>query len=197
MTKKLFASTAYLTLIIMLAGCEDSMRDQARIKPYAESAFFADNRSARIPPPGTVARGQLHDDLEFSIGATIKDNVVTFVPHNPVALTAQLLERGQERYTIFCSVCHGADGYGKGVVVERGFSPPPSYHIDRLCSAPDGYLFDVIGRGKGAMFPYGSRIPPADRWAIVAYVRALQVSQNYKLNDIPDDERRKLEALHE
>jgi mono/diheme cytochrome c family protein len=169
---------------LLLAGCEDSMRDQARIKPLEPSAFFADGRSARTPPPGTVARGELRSDAAFFTGTTSTG----FVPRVPFAVTRELLERGRERFTIYCAVCHGADGYGLGVIVQRGFSPPESYHSPRLRGMPDGYLYDVIPRGKGAMFSYADRVQPTDRWAIVAYIRALQLSQHAQRSDVPAEQ---------
>ncbi len=187
--------TLTLLAVLVTAGCEDNMRDQARIKPFAESPLFSDGRSARPLPPGTIARGQLLENAEYKNGKPGTGSASEFVRRAPVAVTRELLQRGRERYTIFCAVCHGADGYGKGIVVERGFSPPPSYHDTRLRSAPDGYYFDVITNGKGAMYPYASRVPPADRWAIVAYIRALQVSQYTKLDDIPEEERQKLREM--
>jgi mono/diheme cytochrome c family protein len=174
-------TTIALFTLLFAAGCEDNMRDQARIKPFEESPFFSDGRSARPLPPGTIARGQLPKNVEST--------------RMPVAVTRELLQRGRERYAIFCTVCHGADGNGKGIVVERGFSPPPSYHDERLRSADDGYLFDVITNGKGAMYPYASRVPTEDRWAIVAYIRALQLSQHSKLEDVPESERTKLREM--
>lgn len=191
-------TTTVVLALLLGAGCEDSMRDQARIKPFSESPFFADGRSARPLPPGTVACGQLRENVAFETGKTSLSAAGGFVRRAPVAFTRELLLRGRERYTIFCAVCHGADGYGKGIVVARGFSPAASYHDERIRTESDGYLFDVITHGKGAMYPYASRIAPDDRWAIVAYIRALQLSQYSKLEDIPEEERKKLqEAPHE
>jgi cytochrome c553 len=180
-----------ICFLIISSGCEDSMRDNARIKPFDESAFFPDKRSVRKPPPGTVARGQLHDNTTFYTGRDPSG----LVKQSPVHMTRELLLRGRERYAIYCSVCHGADGNGRGIVVERGFTPPPAYSIDRLRQSPDGYFFDVITRGKGAMYPYASRVTSDDRWAIVAYIRALQLSQHATLSDVPEAEIPKLGNL--
>ena len=181
-------------LLLACAGCEDSMRDQARIKPFQESAFFDDMRSARSLPLGTVSRDSLREKPEYYSGRNGND----FAAHVPVKVTRALLQRGRERFNIYCSVCHGADGYGKGIIVERGFTPPPSYHIERLRTVPDGYLFDVITHGKGAMYPYANRVTPGDRWAIIAYIRTLQLSQHATLDDVPETEKAKLRnSAHE
>jgi len=179
------------TLLLSSAGCENNMRDQARIKPFQETPFFVDMRSARPLPPGTIPRGQLNENSEYYSGR----NSDGFAPKAPVKITKDLLQRGRERYTIYCSVCHGADGYGRGIVVEHGFTPPSSYHVDRLRAMPDGYFFDVITHGKGAMFSYSNRVASDDRWAIVAYIRVLQMSQHATLNDVPESERSKLGNL--
>ncbi|HLX63176.1 MAG TPA: cytochrome c [Planctomycetota bacterium] len=172
-----------------LSGCEDNMRDQARIKPLEPSQFFADGRSARPLPPGTIARGQLRENDDFFTGK----RGGKFVEQIPVTLSRELLQRGRQRFEIVCANCHGLDGFGNGIIVEHGFSPPPSYHIDRLRAMPDGYFFDVITHGKGAMYPQAERVAIEDRWAIAAYIRALQLSQNAKSTDVPDNERSHLE----
>src|SRR5947209_15863823 len=115
------------SLLLLLTACEDSMRDQARVKPLEDSAFFTDTRSARTLPPGTIARGQLRENAEYYTGR----DAAGYLSRAPINLTKQLLLRGRERYDIYCAVCHGKDGYGKGIIVQRGFTPPPSYHIDR------------------------------------------------------------------
>jgi len=178
-----------LLSLLVLSSCEDSMHDQSRIKPLEPSPFFEDQHSSRAPIEGTVARGHLNEDAEFYTGK--KDGM--FVSKMPVALTHDTLLRGQERFDIYCAPCHGADGYGKGIIVRRGFIQPPSYHSPELRAQPDGYLFDVISHGKGAMYSYASRVNVADRWAIVSYIRALQLSQNSHLTDIPDSDRKLLE----
>src|SRR5579862_6041331 len=148
----------------------------------AQSDFFADHRSARLPVDGTVARGDLHEDTYFYTGK-IGSNPGDYMPF-PV--TKEVLERGRERYNIYCAPCHSRIGDGKGFVPSRGFSRmPPSYHIPRLQKAPLGYFFDVITNGFGIMPDYASQISPEDRWKIVAYIRALQLSQNATQADVP------------
>ena len=166
------------------------MEDQPRYEPLERSRFFEDERSARPLPEGTVARGHLRVDREMYLGKRGEQLIESF----PFAITRRDLERGRERYDIFCSPCHGRAGTGEGMVVQRGFRPPPSFHLDRLREAPVGYFYDVVTNGFGAMWSYASRIPPRDRWAIVAYVRALQLSQNVRAGDLAPEDRRNLEA---
>ncbi len=173
--------------LLLLAGCRGEMYDQPREDTYDTSAFFENGQSARPLVAGTVARGELRADRHRYAGKT-KDlkPVDTF----PFPVDRPVLARGRERYMIFCSPCHGAVGDGRGMIVQRGFSPPPSFHTDRLRKEPVGHYFHVITNGFGAMYPYASRIPPDDRWAIIAYVRALQLSRNARLDDLPPDARR-------
>jgi len=178
-----------LALLLILAGCRQDMHDQPRFKPLAQSDFYGDLRSARPPVEGTVARGQLHDDTYFFTGK-LGDNPGDYMPF-PV--TAELLARGQQRYDIYCAPCHSRVGDGNGVIPSRGFPrKPPSYHIERLRKAPLGYLFDVITNGFGAMPDYSSQIPPRDRWAIVAYVRSLQVGQHFPVAELNPNQRERL-----
>jgi mono/diheme cytochrome c family protein len=161
-------------LLLILAGCRQDMHDQPRFKPLAESDFYADQRSARPPVEGTVARGQLHEDAYFytgKVGANPGD-------YMPFPATGDVLDRGRERFNIYCAPCHSRRGDGQGMVVKRGFKQPPTYHQDRLRKAPLGYFFDVMTNGFGAMPDYAAQIQPRDRWCIVAYIRALQLSQN-------------------
>jgi mono/diheme cytochrome c family protein len=163
---------ASLLGLIVLAGCGDqSMRVQKRYETFAAATVWRDGTSARPLPAGVVAQG----DLKRAAAA-----------ETPPPLTAALLEHGRERYDVFCSPCHGLNGEGGGMIVERGFPRPPSYHTDRLRTAPGRLIFDVITHGAGAMYSYASRIPPEDRWAIVAYVRALQLSHYARVADFPD-----------
>lgn len=157
------------------------MHDQPRYKPLAESHFFSDLRSARPPVEGTVARGQADVSSYFYTGK-IGNNPGDFMPF-PV--TEQVLAHGRERFDIYCSPCHSRLGDGNGMIVQRGFRAPPSYHTERLRKAPLGYFFDVMTNGFGAMPEYASQVPPADRWAIVAYIRALQLSQDATSADVP------------
>ena len=183
-----------LALLLMagaLAGCRQDMYNQPRYKPLAQSEFFADDAASRTPPPHTIARGRLEEDVVFFTGAGADGNLAATLP---MPVTLDLLKRGQERFTIYCSVCHGASGEGNGMIVRRGFPAPESYHLDRLRQAPPGYLFHVITHGYGAMYSYASRVPAADRWAIVAYIKALQLSHHAELSDAPPAERATLEG---
>ncbi|HEX6288779.1 MAG TPA: cytochrome c [Herpetosiphonaceae bacterium] len=166
------------------------MRDQYRYEPYERSTFFADRQSSRQPVANTVARGQLRPDAQLTTG---KDGD-QLVNELPFPATREVLERGQQRYNVFCAPCHGLSGNGNGVVVQRGFPAPPSLHQDRLRDAPVGHYFDVITNGFGRMYPYDYRIPVEDRWAIVAYIRALQLSQNAQIEDVPPEERQQLQG---
>lgn len=164
----------FILCFALLAGCREGMSVQPRYDPLEASDFFADQRSARPLIPGTVPRGALQEEDDFYTGRTGDGELLEGLP---LEITVELLERGRERYDIFCTPCHGLDGYGRGIIVQRGFTPPESFHTDRLRQAPDGYFFDVISNGTGRMYAYAYRIAPADRWAIVAYIRSLQLSQ--------------------
>ena len=170
-----------LLAVLALAGCRQDMHDQPRFKPLAMSDFYSDLRSARSPVEGTVARGQLHEDVYFYSGK-IGNNPGDYMPF---AVTQDVLARGRERFNIYCAPCHSRTGDGNGVIVQRGFRAPPSYHTERLRKAPLGYFFDVMTNGFGAMPEYASQVPPRDRWDIVAYIRALQLSQDATPADVP------------
>src|ERR1700678_4753921 len=173
---------ALVALIAFTAGCRLDMQIQPYYRPLAKSDFFADDRSARLPVEGTVARGELREDTYFYTGK-VGNNPGDYMPF-PV--TKEVLERGRERYNIYCSPCHSPLGDGNGFIPSRGFSRrPPSYHIPRLEKAPLGYFFDVMTNGYGIMLDYSSQVSPRDRWAIVAYIRALQLSQNATRADVP------------
>jgi hypothetical protein len=167
--------------LFFLVGCRQDMHDQPRFKPLAKSDFYSDLRSARPPVEGTVARGQLHEDQYLYTGK-VGDDPGDYMPF-PV--TRELLSRGQQRFNIYCSPCHSRLGDGNGMIVQRGYRAPPSYHTDRLRKAPLGHFFDVISNGFGAMPDYAAQIPVRDRWAIVAYIRALQLSQAASAADLP------------
>lgn len=168
--------------IALTSGCRLDMHVQPKQNPLSRSDFYPDQRSARPLVEGTVARGELHDDTYYYTG-NIGSNPGDYLPF-PV--TKEVLERGRERYNIYCAICHSRVGDGRGFVPSRGFSKmPPSFHTARLQKAPLGYFFDVITNGYGIMPDYASQISPEDRWKIVAYVRALQLSQNATLNDVP------------
>jgi mono/diheme cytochrome c family protein len=172
-----------------LSGCSYTLRqdmaNQPRQNPLSPSDFFADGRSARPEIENTVARGSVANDALF----VPKDSNAF-----PLPITQELLERGQDRYVIFCSPCHGLQGDGQGMVTMRGMKHPPSYHQERLRNEPNGYLYDVSTNGFGAMYGYSAQISPRDRWAIIAYVHALQLSRNAKVADLPGNLREKLNA---
>jgi hypothetical protein len=173
-------SAVGLFAILVFSACRQDMHDQPRFKPLAASDFYADLRSARQPVEGTVARGEVHEDTYFYTGK-MGNNPGDYMPF-PV--TQEVLERGRERFDIYCTPCHSRLGDGNGMIVQRGFQHPPSYHTDRLRKAPLGYFFDVISNGFGAMPDYAQQIQPRDRWCIVAYIRALQLSQNATTADL-------------
>jgi mono/diheme cytochrome c family protein len=183
---------ALLLLPLALCGCRQDMHDQPRLKPLAASSFFADGRAARPLVEGTVARGQLREDERLYTGKAGADFAAEF----PFPVDRALLERGQQRYDIYCSPCHGALGRGDGSVVRRGFrNRPASFHDPRLRDKPAGYYVDVIANGFGAMQDYAAQIQARDRWAIVAYLRALQLSQNATLADVPPERRAGLSSV--
>jgi len=173
---------------MLLSGCRLDMHLQPKYLPYAKTDFFADGRSERQPVPGTVARGQLRVDELFYTG---RENGVV-VDKFPFTITRADLERGRERFNVYCTPCHDYTGSGRGMIVQRGFPQPPSYHIQRLRDAPAGHFFEVMTNGFGAMYSYAARIEPADRWRIAAYIRVLQLSQNAKIDDVPVSERQDL-----
>jgi cytochrome c5 len=172
----------------MAAGCRQDMHDQPKYTPYKPSDFFADRRSARPLVEGTIARGQLHEDELLNTGRIEGQPSAVF----PFPVDQSVMQRGRERYDIFCSHCHGLSGSGDGMVVVRGYRQPPSFHIDRLRAAPPGHLFDVMTNGFGAMPDHAAQIPVRDRWAIAAYIRALQLSQNAIAADLSPDARGQL-----
>jgi mono/diheme cytochrome c family protein len=168
------------------------MHDQPRHEPLEASTLVADGRSSRPLIEGTVARGQLRDDRELYTGLDAEGQ---FVTNLPTPVTRELLERGQSRFNAFCSPCHGRRGDGGGMVVQRGFKQPQSFHQDRLRDTPTGYYYDVITRGFGEMSSYAAQLSPRDRWAIVAYIRALQVSRNVPVATLTEEERQQLEEM--
>lgn len=176
------------------AGCDMlDMYDQPRYEPLEASEMFDDHASARPLVQGTIPRGWLREDEALYTGKLHGE----FVSKLPVPLDEKLLERGRQRFDIYCSVCHSRTGDGDGMIVQRGFRRPPSLHMERLRNAPAGHFFDVMTGGFGAMPSYASRIDAADRWAIVAYIRALQLSQNARVDDVPGDDRATLEKSAE
>jgi hypothetical protein len=174
--------------MLVSTACRQDMHDQPRYKPYARSTFFNDELSARPLVRGTVAQGDLReDDLLYTGKIDGKDSNVF-----PFPVTREVVERGRERFNIFCSPCHGRLGNGDGMIPQRGFRHPPSYHTDKLLQAPVGHFVDVMTNGFGAMVDYASRVPPRDRWAIAAYIRVLQLSQNATIADVPEQQRQQL-----
>ena len=178
-----------MVVAAVIGGCRQDMHDAPRYEPLEASTFFADGRSSRMLMANTVARGQLRQDRHLYEGIVDGKPAETL----PMPVTSQLMARGQERFNVFCSPCHGRMGAGDGMIVERGFRRPPSYHEDRLRNAPVGYFFDVMTHGFGAMQDYSAQLPVADRWAIVAYIRALQFSQRATVDDVPADKRADLD----
>jgi len=173
---------------MLLTGCRLDMHVQPKYLPYEPTTFFDDGRSERPVVPGTIARGHLRlDELLY----TGKENGV-LADKFPFPITRADLERGRERFNIHCTPCHDYTGSGHGMIVQRGFPPPPSFHIDRLRSAPAGHFFDVMTNGLGSMYSYATRVEPEDRWRIAAYVRALQLSHHATIQDVPGAMRRKL-----
>jgi len=195
-TSRVLACLLLSAYCLLALGCRYDMQDQPRLKAYKKSDFFSNEMGSRLPVAGTVARGYLREDKALYTGKkdvlstepqqTMTDaegnvRVTTFpndIDYFPVPVTKELLDRGEERFKIYCSVCHGPLGMADGMIVRRGFSKPPSYHDDRLRNAPVGHFFDVATNGSGKMNGYAAQVPVADRWAIVAYIRALQISQN-------------------
>jgi mono/diheme cytochrome c family protein len=175
-------------LLLAAAGCRQDMHNQPKAIPLRESMFFKDTSSARPIVEGTIARGTLQDDAAFFTGK----NGAVAVDALPFALTAEVLDRGEQRFNIYCTPCHGMSGNGDGMIVRRGYRQPPSYHIDRLRTVPLGHFYDVMTNGFGAMPDYRAQIAPRDRWAIAAYVRALQLSQHTPAAELSQEERQKL-----
>ena len=173
-----------LAMTLLGVACRQDMYNQPKAKPLSQSEFFKDGMNARPLPPNTIAQGGSRDETAFFTGLT-HGNYVTQLP---MKLTSELMTRGRERYDVYCAVCHGATGAGNGMIVQRGYPPPPSYHIDRLRQAPIGHFYDVITSGYGVMYSYAARVTPGDRWAIAAYIRALQLSRNAKPTDLAPNE---------
>jgi mono/diheme cytochrome c family protein len=170
---------------VSVAGCRQDMHDQPKYIPLRESTFFADQRSARPVVAGTVARGELREDALLYTGKLNGVDADMF----PFSIDEPRLRRGQERFEIYCAPCHARTGEGDGMIVQRGYRRPPSYHDERLRSVPVGHFFDVMTNGFGAMPDYAAQIKVEDRWAIAAYIRVLQLSQHATLAEVPASER--------
>lgn len=202
---RLLQCVGLLALLLLLGCAEQKMADQPRYDTYEPGPFFRDGRSARQPVAGTVARGQLQDDVLLATGKAASGDK-NFANEFPFAITEQVLLRGQQRYNIFCAVCHGYTGEANGMIVERGYLRPPNFIRDEargyqledkkvsLRDVPQGYLFEVITNGYGGMPDYRAELPPRDRWAVVAYLRALQVAQSVPVAELAPAERQHLEA---
>jgi len=180
----------FVIAALFFAACRPDMMNQPKAKALSESDFFSNGANARQPPAHTVPRGDAREDIAFYTGQT---NGI-YVTQLPVKLTRDVMSRGRERFEAICAECHDRTGSGNGMVVQRGFPQPPSFHVDRLRNAPIGHFFDVITNGYGVMYSYATRVEPEDRWAIAAYIRALQLSHNAKPSDVDPGERAKLEA---
>lgn len=195
MTKRLH--TGLVMAVLVLAGCRGTVSDkppihinpnmdfQEKFEPQEANPMFADGRAMRPPVAGTVARGFLREDTRFYEG---READGSYVDTLPVALTTDLLHRGRDRYNIYCAPCHGEAGDGRGIVVERGFVPPPNFGAQTVRDMQDGYLYEVIKNGVRTMPSYAQQVAAADRWAIVSYIRALQFSQNATQGHIPASE---------
>jgi mono/diheme cytochrome c family protein len=178
------AFAACLIFSALLLGCRQDMHVQPKYVPEDASTFFPDGRSERPPVEGTVAHGHLRTDALLYTGR-INGAVADLFPF---PITTADLSRGRERYNIYCSPCHDYTGSGNGMIVQRGFPSPPSFHIERLRQAPAGHFFEVITNGLGLMYSYASRVAPEDRWRIAAYIRALQLSRHGSMADVPASE---------
>jgi mono/diheme cytochrome c family protein len=177
-------------MCVVLAACRQDMHDAPSYDPLQQSAFFPDGAASRMLVANTVARGQLREDEHLYTGKVNGQTATEF----PMPVTAEVMARGQERFNVYCSPCHGRTGMGNGMIVQRGFRAPPSYHEERLRNVPVGYFFDVMTNGFGAMQDYSAQVPVTDRWAIAAYIRALQLSQRASVSDVPADRRGDLDA---
>jgi mono/diheme cytochrome c family protein len=181
--------TVVIALACFAVACRQDMHDAPRYEPLEASEFFASGGSARLLVANTVPRGHLREDELLYTGKVSGQFANMF----PIAVTADVMARGQERFNVFCSPCHGRTGVGNGMIVQRGFRRPPSFHEQRLRDAPAGYFYDVMTNGFGAMQDYAAQVPVTDRWAIAAYIRALQLSQGATVTDVPADRRSDLD----
>jgi mono/diheme cytochrome c family protein len=184
---------AAMLALAILGGCRQDMHDAPRYEPLEPSKFFADGRSSRMPVEGTIARGQLREDEVFFSGLEKGQPVDYF----PFPVTEAVLRRGQQRFNVYCTPCHSATGDGNGMIVQRGYKRPTSYHTPELRAAKVGHFVDVMTKGFGVMPDYAMQISPADRWAVAAYIRALQASQGGTIADVPQDQRQNLDKKPE
>lgn len=189
----LYAGFLCVLCLAAASACRQDMHDQPRAEPFEESDFFGDRRSVRPAVAGTIARGHLRLDEHFYTGKIDGALASTF----PTAVTIEMLKRGQERYDIYCAPCHSKTGDGLGMIVQRGMKQPESFHSQRLLDVEVGHYFDVVTNGFGNMYSYEERIDPADRWAIAAYVRALQMSQGANLAELPESDQQRIRQIVE
>ncbi|MBD02962.1 MAG: quinol:cytochrome C oxidoreductase [Gemmatimonadetes bacterium] len=192
-TNRVIVTVVALATVLSAAGCDlrQRMYDQEKYEAHEATTFFKDGLTSRAPIEGTVARGGLRLDTHLYEGKVSGELATTLPPS--IEFNRALLERGQQRYNIYCTPCHDRTGSGNGIVVQRGLKQPPSLHQDRLRNAAIGYYFDVITNGFGSMFSYASRIPVNDRWAVAAYIRALQFSQEAAYDELPAEDQRQLQ----
>jgi mono/diheme cytochrome c family protein len=174
-----------VVMLLAVAGCRQDMHDQPKYQPLEASPFFADGRASRPRVPGTIPRGRLDADPLYVTGKSDTGLSDVF----PAPVTHATLDRGHQRFDIYCAPCHDRVGTGRGMIVMRGYKQPPSFHEDRLRGMSPGYFFDVMTNGFGVMPSYAAQVPVDDRWAIAAYIRALQLSQHATLAEVPDAER--------
>ncbi len=192
-TKQTLALAAIgATVLLAGSGCElrQAMYNQPKLRPMKASEFFEDGKASRLPVEGTVARGHLQDDPHLFDGRVDGQFADSF----PFEITDEVMKRGQQRFNIYCAPCHDAAGTGNGMIVRRGFKQPTSFHDQRLVDSPEGYYYNVIKNGFGVMMDYSAQVPVKDRWAIIAYIRALQYGQRASLADVPESARADLEA---
>ena len=187
------AGVISILCLVIMASCRQDMHDQPRVEPFEESDFFGDRRSARPALEGTIPRGHLRLDEHLYTGK-INGELATTVPF-PVTL--DVLRRGQERYDIYCAPCHSKVGNGLGMIVQRGMKQPESFHSQRLLEVEIGHFFDVTTNGFGNMYSYEERVEPRDRWAIAAYIRAMQLSQGANLSELPESDQRRIQQIIE
>ena len=189
MNRNFYQVLACAPALLILTACHPNMQEQPKLLPDQQNHDFPNEQVDRKPVEHTVPRGPVDDGSVFYTGETGDVLATTF----PMPVTLDLVKQGQEAFNINCSMCHGRDGYGEGIVVQRGFPQPPSFHSDRLRNAPVGHFFQVITHGYGVMYPFGSRITPQDRWAIISYIRALQLSQDAPTDRIDPADKAELE----
>lgn len=182
-----------VSVLIVLTSCTNNMSDQARCQPLEANAFFEDQKCARPLPEYTVARRYVQDVDPGALDA-VGAQEATAENGFPLPITRELLTVGRQRYDIYCAPCHGLSGYGDGMIVQRGFPAPPSFHTDRLRNVEPAYIVDVIENGFGRMYSYAYRVEPEQRWAIAAYIQALQLSQNATIDDVPPEQREQLQG---